>query len=162
MFLDEKHSIMFYLLHAIFIPTSKKVTKDHNGKKNLVKYSIKGSQDSFMVFKATITEIEEYILMRCKENIPIQPFILICGTPPKPKEIIVFFDCIKYKLFSIASAIDVCFKIFHIFNLEYPIQSSIVWHFIQKYFYMINTNYDKAYHTLGQILSDLNNDSVLE
>lgn len=89
---------------------------------------------------------------------PIQPFILICGTPYKPKEIIVFFDFIKYKLFSIVSAIDVCFKIFHIFNLEYPVQSSIVWLFIQKYFYMLNTKYDKAYDTLGQILSDLNCD----
>jgi len=123
-------------LHTIFVPTSKKITRDDNGKKNLVKYSIKDSQDSFMIFKSSIAEIEEYITKRCNENKPIQPFILICGTPSKPKEIIVFFDkiCIKFKLFSISSAIDVCFKIVHIFNLEYPPQSSIVWLFIQKYF----------------------------
>ncbi|XP_029346278.1 uncharacterized protein LOC115034241 isoform X2 [Acyrthosiphon pisum] len=154
---NEKHAVMFYLLHTIFVPTSKKITRDDNGKKNLVKYSIKDSQDSFMIFKSSIAEIEEYITKRCNENTPIQPFILICGTPSKPKEIIVFFDCIKFKLFSISSAIDVCFKIVHIFNLEYPPQSSIVWLFIQKYFYVLNTKYDKACHTLGQILSDLNN-----
>lgn len=99
-----------------------------------------------MIFKSSITEIEEYLFNRRNENTPIQPFILICGTPSKPKETIVFFDCIKLKLFSISSAIDVCFKIFHIFNLEYPPQSSIVWLFIQKYFYVLNTKYDKAYH----------------
>lgn len=93
-----------------------------------------------------------------KQYTPIQPFILICGTPCKPKDIIEFFDCIQFKLFSISSAIDVCFKIFHIFNLEYPPQSSTVWLFIQKYFYVLNTKYDKGCHTLGQILSDLNSE----
>lgn len=62
---------MFQLLHAVFIPTSKKITRDHNGKNNLIKYSIKDSQDSYMVFKNSITEIEEYISVRRDENTPI-------------------------------------------------------------------------------------------
>eukprot|EP00102_Acyrthosiphon_pisum_P025662 XP_016662872.1 PREDICTED: uncharacterized protein LOC100568647 isoform X2 [Acyrthosiphon pisum] len=155
---NEKHAVLFYLLHTIFVPTTKKITRDDNGKKNLIKYSIKDSQDSFMIFKTSIAEIEEYIMKRRSENTPIQPIILICGTPNKPKEIIVLFDCIQFKLFSISSAIGVCFKMFHTFNLDYPLQSSIVWLFIQKYFYLLNTKYDKAYHTLGQILSDLNHE----
>lgn len=36
-------------------------------------------------------------------------------------------------------------------------QSSIVWLFIQKFFYALTTTYDKSFHSLGQILSDLNN-----
>jgi len=145
-------------LHTIFVPTAKKITRDDSGRKNMVKYSIKDSQDSFMIFKSSITEIEDYIIKYRSESTLIQPLILICGTLNKPKEIFVLFDCIKFKLFSIPSAIDLCFKIFHIFNLEYPLQSSIVWLFIQKYFYVLNTNYDKSYHTLGQILSDLHNE----
>ncbi|KAF0721282.1 Uncharacterized protein FWK35_00028828, partial [Aphis craccivora] len=154
---NGKHTVFFYLLHGLLVPTAKKMTKDHTGKKSIIKYSIKDSQNSFMVFKNSVPEMEDYIISRRNENVPIQPFIIICGTTFKPKEIIIFFDCIKYKMFSFISAIDICFKIFHIFNLEYPVESYIVWLFIQKYFYDINTKYDKACHTLGRILSDLKN-----
>lgn len=89
LFVDEKYSVLFHLIHAIFIPTTKKVTKDEIGKTILLdRYSIKDGHNCFMVFKNSIPEIEEYIML-CNENIPIQPFILNCGTPNKPKEIIV-------------------------------------------------------------------------
>ncbi|CAI6345763.1 unnamed protein product [Macrosiphum euphorbiae] len=131
---NGKNTIIFYLLHAIFIPTSIKVTRDHTGKKNQTKYSIKDSQNSFIVFKNSLVP-----------------------TPMNPQEIIVYFDSIKYKVFSILHAIDVTFKLFHLFNLEYPPQSVLVWLFIQKFFFSINTKFDVPCHTLGQIMSDLNN-----
>ncbi|CAI6354025.1 unnamed protein product [Macrosiphum euphorbiae] len=152
---NEKYTIIFYLMHAVFVPTSKKVTRDSDGKKNQVKYSIKDSQNSFIVFKNTVSEIEDHIKILKNEKRPVQPFIFIIGTLTKPKEILVFFDSIKYKLFSIISAIDICFKIFHLFNLEYPPEAYIVWLFIQKYFYSLNTKFDKSHHMLGQILLDL-------
>ncbi|XP_050063977.1 uncharacterized protein LOC126552899 [Aphis gossypii] len=135
-----KNTVFFYLLHSIFVPTSKKVTRDGNGKKNQIKYSIRDSQDTFFVFKNTIGEIEEYILHLGNENMPIQPFILLVGTPLNHKEIIVYFDSIKYRMFNILSAIDICFKIFHLFNLEYPPASSIVWTFIQNIFTVLIQN----------------------
>lgn len=104
------------MFHAVFVPTSKKVTRDENGKKSQIKYSIRDSVNSFIIFKNSISEVEDYILYRKNENQPIQPFIIVIGTPVKPKEIFIFFDCIKYKLFSITSAVDTCFKIFHLFN----------------------------------------------
>lgn len=149
------NTVLFYLLHAVFVPTSKKVTRDHNGKKSQVKHSIKDSQNSFIIFKNSISEVEEFITIRHSEKNSVHPFILIVGTPINPREIIVSFDSIKYDGFTILSAIDVCFKLFHLFNLEYPSESCIVWLFIQKYFYNLNTNFDKSCHTLGQILSDL-------
>jgi len=60
-FIDGIHTVLFYLLHAIFAPTSKRVTKDHAGKKYLVKYTIKDSQNSFMIFKNSVCELEEYV-----------------------------------------------------------------------------------------------------
>jgi len=157
LFIGGKNTVFFYLLHSIFVPTSKKVTRDGNGKKNQIKYSIRDSQETFFVFKNTIGEIEERILYLGNEKMPIQPFILLVGTPLNHREIIVYFDSIRYKMFNILSAIDICFKIFHLFNLEYLSASSIVWTFIQKYFYCFNTKYDKSYHTLGQFLSDIQN-----
>lgn len=118
------------------MPTSRKVTRDENGNKCQIKYSIKNSVNSFIVFKNSITEVEDYILYRKKENQPIQPFIITIGTPVNPKEIFIFFDCIKYKLFSITSAVDTCFKIFHLFNLEYPIFNCLA--FYSKIFLCFN------------------------
>lgn len=133
--LDGKNAIIIYLLHSIFIPTSKKVTRDHTGQKKQIKYSIKDSQNSFIIFKNSVCEIEEYIKTRLTDKSPIQPFIMVVGTLMQPKEIIVFFDYIKYKVYSILHAIDVTFKLFHLFNLEYPPESVIVWLFIQKFFF---------------------------
>jgi len=41
------------------VPTSKKVTMDDKGKKNIVKFSIKDSQNTFLVFCNTVTLAEE-------------------------------------------------------------------------------------------------------
>lgn len=141
----------------MFVPTSKKVTIDDRGKKNIVKFSIKDSQNTFMVFSSTVTMAEEYITNRNQLKLPIQPFIIIVGTPLEPREIIVYFDSIKFKVFTVIRAIDLCFKIFQLFNLEYPIQSGAVWHFIQKYLYSIQTKFDKCYPNLNQIIYDLEN-----
>jgi len=76
---------------------------------------------------------------------PIQPFILIVGTIFNPKEILVYFDSIMHKVHSILRSIEVCYTIFHLFNLEYPCQSSIVWLFIQKYFFGVTSPYDTSH-----------------
>lgn len=139
------------------MPTAKKVTKDENGKNNLVKYSIKDSQNTFIVFCNTASQVEEFINNRTHLKSPIQPFIIIVGSPLHPKEILVYFDSIKYKVFTIIRAIDVCFKIIHLFNLEYPLESCAVWLFIQKFLYNIKTKYDKSIPNLNQIIHDLEN-----
>jgi len=135
-FIDGIHTVLFYLLHAIFASTSKKVK--NAGKKFLVKYTIKDSQNSFMIFKNSVCELEEYIIVRRNEKNPTQPFILIVGTPVNPKEIVVFFDSIKYKVFSILNAIDVCFKLFHLFYLIWSIQRNHVsYGYSYKIFFII-------------------------
>jgi len=160
LFSDVKQAVpffTFYLLHSMFVPTSKKVTIDDRGKKNIIKFSIKDSQNTFMVFCSTVTMVEEYITNCNQLKLPIHPFIIIIGTPLEPREIIVYFDSIKFKVFTVIRAIDLCFKIFQLFNLKYPIQSGAVWHFIQKYLYSIKTKFDKSYPNLNQIIYDLEN-----
>lgn len=51
------HTVLFYLLHAILAPTSKKFSKDH---------AIKDSQNSFIIFKNSVFELEEYITIKKK------------------------------------------------------------------------------------------------
>lgn len=145
-----------YLLHGMFVPTSKKVTKDDNGKKNLIKYSIKDSQESFILFGESVDIMEARLDILKKQGKPIQPFIIVVGTIFNIKEILVYFDTVKYKVHSILRAIEVCYKIFHLFNLKYPPESLIVWLFIQKYFFNYSSTYDIPHPKLTQILNELN------
>lgn len=139
----------------MFAPTSKKTTRDDNGKKNLIKFSIKDSQDSLMMFGESVNIMQAHLEKLKKQGVPIQPFILVTGTIFNPNEILVYFDSVIYKLHSILRAIEVCFKIFQLFNLEYPKESSIVWLFIQKYFFGYSSKYDTPYPKLTQILNEL-------
>lgn len=122
-----------YLLHCVFIPSSKKSTRDENGRKDFTKYSIRDSQNTFIIVKPT-SVIMESTLQKMSEMGAIQPCILVIGTLFDPKQILVYFDNIKYKMFSAIKAFDICFKIFHVFNIEYPIESSDVWLFTQFFF----------------------------
>lgn len=114
-----------YLLHCIFIPTSKKSTIDSNGKRGFIKYSIRDSQKSFLIVTPSAVEMELTLKMMT-DNGAIQPCLLVVGSLFDPKQILVYFDSIKYKVFSAKKAFDVCFKIFHVFNVEYPLESSDV------------------------------------
>jgi hypothetical protein len=81
--------------------------------------------------------------------------MLIVGTITNPSQIIIYFDEIKYKFFSVIKAIDLCFKIYHVFNIEYPIDSWNVWLFIQRFFFNIKSKFDKSCPTIEQIISEL-------
>lgn len=87
---------------------------------------------------------------------PIQPCVLVIGSLMDPKQILIYFDNIKYKMFSALKAYDMCFKIFHVFNVEYPIESNDVWLYIQTFFYNIKTKYDKSNVLIKQISVELN------
>lgn len=60
-------------------------------------------------------------------SLPRQLFILVIGTPMYPKETVLFFVYIKYKVNSLLHAVDVAFKLCHLFNLEYPSQSGVIY-----------------------------------
>lgn len=143
-----------YLLHSIFIPTSRKVTIDDNGKKSYTKYSIKDSQNTFIKICETAADME-VLIGKLGQKGPIQPCILVVGSLIDPKQILVYFDNIKYMIFSSSKAFDICFKIYHVFNIEYPMESMDVWLFIQTFFYNLYTKYDKTSSLLKQVIAEL-------
>lgn len=153
MFSDSKTAVIFYLLHSVFIPTSKKTKRDENGIISMKKFSIHDSQKTFIILAKTAVELEELL---SKITTVIQPCLLVIGDINNPKQIMVYFDGIKYVINTIIKAIDICFKIFHVFNIEYPIESSNFWLFIQKYYYKIKTKFDKSCIQVNQTISQLN------
>lgn len=152
---DSKNAALIYLLHAVFAPTSKKITKDENGKKNLIKYSIKYSQDSLIVFGESVEAMQNHFQSLRTQGNPIQSFVFIVGSIFEQREILVYFDTIIYKVHSVLRSVEVCYKIFHVFNLEYPTQSYIVWLFIQNLFFGLRSKFDQPHPKLAQILSEL-------
>lgn len=68
----------------------------------------------------------------------IQPFILAVGENVlNITEIFLYFDGVKYPFKNFLRAIDICFKTFYVFNLEYPPASFMFWSFFQHFFFKI-------------------------
>ncbi|XP_055386427.1 uncharacterized protein LOC129615312 [Condylostylus longicornis] len=140
---DGKVASIFLLLHHILVPTSKYMAKDSSGKKISKKYTIEDSQESFIKIASNNTKVQEKLNELREQASPIQPFIFFVGESIyDPTEIMVYFDDIKYKCSSTLKAVDICFKIFHVFNLEYPPAAFTFWTFVQTYIYNVYTEYD--------------------
>ncbi|XP_018907203.1 uncharacterized protein [Bemisia tabaci] len=55
--------------------------------------------------------------------------------------------------------VDACFKIFHALGTSYPPDGKLVWTFVQKFLYRLNTPYDCNYPSLYQLAVELDIDS---
>jgi len=153
--IDSKNAALIYLLLAVFAQTSKKITKDENGKKNLIKYSIKDFQDSLIVFGESVEAMQHRFQSLKTRGNPIQPFIFIVGSIFAQREILVYFVTIIYKVHLVIRSVEVCYKNVHVFNLGYPTQSYIVWLFIHNLFFGLKSKLDKPHPKLAQVLSEL-------
>ena len=133
------------MLHYLIPPTTKKNIADAFGASKTQKYTVLDSQSSFLMCVKTAEGVQEEIKKRIEKKIPIQPFVIIVGNLKSPTEILVYFDEIKYKCTTIIKAIDICFKIFHVFGCKYPSECAAVWTFFQTFFYKIRTKFDTNY-----------------
>lgn len=63
-----------------------------------------------------------------------------------------------YKVESALKSIDICFKSFFIFHLNYTPQCEQIWYFIQTYFFEIVTKFDKnCNQNVNNLINELNN-----
>ncbi|KYQ53586.1 hypothetical protein ALC60_00113 [Trachymyrmex zeteki] len=88
-------------------------------------------------------------------KITLQPYIIIVGSLYEVKETYVQVDDILYKTNSTLEAIDVCFKTFHVFQVNYPIMSEHLWMLIQKGIYNFTTKWDYVIPGIEHILNKL-------
>lgn len=75
-------------------------------------------------------------------------------------QVISFYVVINknfYKVKSALKAVDICFKSFFSFHLNYTPECEEIWYFIQKYMYDIVTKYDKNFQSVNSMINDLNN-----
>lgn len=148
-----------WCLHGYLYPTSKFTRNDKDGKKTSGKYTIKDSQESFMFLAQNMQELDNHLQFLQKRGDRVQPFIVAVGD--------VKFEMPEYNYFlyldqhllpftDFQRVFDVCFKSFHLFNLEFPSASAQFWMFIQIYFYNMKCGNSKKCSKALNLLSDLN------
>lgn len=147
-----------WILHYVLFPTGRQVRKTILGKKEISRYTIKDSQKTFLFLGKTLQELHDHIdfLLKMKEN--IQPFILGIGSLDDIHEIFVYFDGDLIWFPNFLRSLDICFKMFHLFNLQYPTASETFWIFLENYFFEISSC-SKKKSKVSILLDDLEKQS---
>lgn len=72
------------------------------------------------------------------KKITVQPYIIVEGPSLKEiRNVYVVMNKIKYHHQSLLQALDICFKCFHVFNVEYPPPSEHIWIIIARGIYKL-------------------------
>lgn len=141
--------ILALLLHVLL----------HSMRKTNVKATVKDSQVSFMIQARTCgkaqQELEVLKTSLYNSGETLKPVIVAIGGNMDCTKFSVHFDDIRYSAPDFLTAFDISFKIFHVFNLRYPVESFEFWMFVQKYFYGIHLDKDKVSPNILCLISDL-------
>lgn len=117
-------------------------------------------RDGFITHVLSNSQEQETITRRRDKLVglgqTLQPFILIvCPSLNDISSYFVVLDNTFYRLNSIISSVDCCFKIIIALNAEYPLESEAIWYFIQKGLFKLQTPLDKNFTAVNAFLSDI-------
>jgi len=84
-----------------------------------------------------------------------QPYMVVIGTLSSIQNAYVCYDGEKIPVESLKHAVDICFKLFFVFDVQYPDESNHIWSFIQKRVYGINTKSDVYNRSVSSLLKRL-------
>jgi len=106
---------------------------------------------------ADITKVQEEKRKAATDlGITLQPFIIAVGPSNADiSDIFILVDNILYKVPSTLKAIDLCFKIFQVFDVEYPIESAHIWLLFQRILYGYENSSDKMTPNVTETISDM-------
>ena len=74
------------------------------------------------------------------EEAPRFPFVLAIGNRSNPTQVFVIIEGKGLEQPNLVKAVDVCFKIFYILDINYPWQCFSSWEFIRKVLFTIEDN----------------------
>lgn len=132
---------MHYLLPPALCSRSK---KSERGKIKGTKPSIDDSRNTFLKFikDEDVDLVIENRKMQCfLQNIKCHPYIVGHGT--SKYEIVHFYVVIgefKLKVIDFVTALDLCLKMFILFDIPYPPESKAVWILLNKIFFNIKVD----------------------
>lgn len=86
----------------------------------------------------------------------LQPIPVIVGTDLENiSAAYVAIDNSIYEVPTALKAVDVCFKAIHALGARYNLEADAVWHLIQKRIYEIETEYDKFYMSVQNLINEI-------
>lgn len=80
------------------------------------------------------TNIPKYL-----DDCPCDPHILVLGSLLEPQQVFVIVEGQGLERPNLIKAVDACFKLFYVLDINYPWQSSVTWEFIQKVIYCLDS-----------------------
>lgn len=124
------------------------------------KISLEIIRQSFIVHLTSSSQIPSFIKDRTNECLAeerkLQPFVIVVGANLFAlKEFYIFFYDTSFKCKSFLQAIDVCFKLFFVLNIRFPVECELLWLFIQQFIYEIKLKTDLSNAKLLTVCSDL-------
>lgn len=153
---NSKEIYALKLLANLFSPTSIKSKKsgDHY---RPTKHEM---SQGFILFLTDGGHIRPHLEERQEKlkrhKLTCQPIPIIVG--PTLHQISASYVSINdtlYKVETPLKAVDITFKILHVLDAKYSADAEIVWTFIQKYIYELETVYDKSFVSVSSLIGDL-------
>ncbi|XP_036345165.1 uncharacterized protein LOC118754404 [Rhagoletis pomonella] len=159
---DSMDCLLTLLLHAILKPSLISVGQTSGEKRLKWKPSICDAQAVTLLHCSSINDYQRmYHELKIKlnqKNLPLQPLLLVVGEKlTQLDSFYVIFDSIIYKVPTFLKSLGTLFKIFHVLNLEYPIQAKSIYNFIESYFFGIADCAHPNVITLKNYLKDTQN-----
>ncbi|XP_077277354.1 uncharacterized protein LOC143905675 [Temnothorax americanus] len=139
---DSTHYLMLYLLFSL-LPSKSGYNKGITNWKPNTEESRSGIVVHVKIPADIPTIIEAKTKQMQKYGLPVQPFVILQGpTHVDIEKVFVSFEDVLYEPVTFLKALNICFQLIHILNLNYPYESHHVWLFIQISMYDIKTVYD--------------------
>lgn len=122
------------------VPPQQSFATTPNGEKVRKRFSVSDSQEGFALIATSNEEMEAKIKLLQLQKRSIQPRLLIIGDIYDIKSISIYFDKLKFPSLTILEAFDNLFKLFFVFNLEFPQESEVFYNFVQSVLYDMPTS----------------------
>lgn len=165
-FLDVRNAVILFVIHSLIKPTARICSTNKTTKKrSYVKPTIVDSRQSFFLLASTSCELQSKIKITTdlafEKKETLQPLICCVGEDVMQiKEYFIYYGSVFYKFENILKCFDVAFKIFHVLNLEYPVNCKNVYLFFQECIYNIALKNCEKTTILSSVLNDIKNTPI--
>lgn len=89
-------------------------------------------------------------------GLTLQPMVITIGLIINLSAFYVIVNNVKYESTSLINAVNLCYQIFFALDAQYPVDSEMVWYFLQHYIYDINSpKYSRNFISVDIIWHDL-------
>lgn len=136
-----------YLLNAILVPPLQK---------HLKKPTIQDAQDNVVLIAKTSIELQKIKKVNFEGDGIHHPIIVAMTPTHEQIYFLVLFFNLEYHFLQFSNAMDVCFKMFSVFHIDFPNQSTQLYSFLNEMFYNVNLNIGKS-AKVATLVKDIKN-----